>query len=228
MISAAGAQHSKNKILEIFGQTGSDKLKYSEMPLGKLLYNPHEKIEYVYFPETAVISIVTMLSDGRCVEAGIIGNEGMAGAFAAFGEDISPREATVQLGGAGWSLNVEDFRRVFEENKDFRCEVLRFVYGFVAQISQNAACICHHQVGQRLARWFLMCDDRAPSETLELTQEFIAQMLGVHRPTVSKNANELQKMGLIKYNRGTVKILDRTGLENLACECYAEINRNLA
>lgn len=228
MISAAGAQHSTNKILEIFGQTGSDKLKYSEMPLGKLLYNPHEKIEYVYFPETAVISIVTMLSDGRCVEAGIIGNEGMAGAFAAFGEDISPREATVQLGGAGWSLNVEDFRRVFEENKDFRCEVLRFVYGFVAQISQNAACICHHQVGQRLARWFLMCDDRAPSETLELTQEFIAQMLGVHRPTVSKNANELQKMGLIKYNRGTVKILDRTGLENLACECYAEINRNLA
>lgn len=228
MISAAGAQHSTNKILEIFGQTGSDKLKYSEMPLGKLLYNPHEKIEYVYFPETAVISIVTMLSDGRCVEAGIIGNEGMAGAFAAFGEDISPREATVQLGGAGWSLNVEDFRRMFEENKDFRCEVLRFVYGFVAQISQNAACICHHQVGQRLARWFLMCDDRAPSETLELTQEFIAQMLGVHRPTVSKNANELQKMGLIKYNRGTVKILDRTGLENLACECYAEINRNLA
>ncbi len=228
MISAAGAQRSTNKILEIFGQTGSDKLKYSEMPLGKLLYNPHEKIEYVYFPETAVISIVTMLSDGRCVEAGIIGNEGMAGAFAAFGEDISPREATVQLGGAGWSLNVEDFRRVFEENKDFRCEVLRFVYGFVAQISQNAACICHHQVGQRLARWFLMCDDRAPSETLELTQEFIAQMLGVHRPTVSKNANELQKMGLIKYNRGTVKILDRTGLENLACECYAEINRNLA
>ena len=225
MTLATETKQMANKILKFFRQ--KENLELIEMPLTKLLYSPQEKIEYVYFPETAVISIVTMLSDGKGVEAGIIGSEGMAGAFAAFGEDISPREATIQLGGACWRLNVKDFREEFDENKDFRCAVLHFVYAFVAQISQNAACICYHRIEQRLARWFLMFDDRAPSETLGLTQEFIAQMLGVHRPSVSKNANELQNMGLIKYNRGTVKIIDRDGLENLACECYAEIKRNL-
>ncbi len=228
MISATGTQVAKNKILEGLEKSRLEKLKFVELPLTKRLYDPHEKIEYVYFPENSVISIVTMLSDGRGVEAGIIGKEGMAGAFAAFGEDVSPREATIQLGGSGWRMNVEDFREIFEESKEFRREVLRFVYGFVAQISQNAACICYHRIEQRLARWFLMFEDRAPSKTLGLTQEFISQMLGVHRPSVSKNANELQKMGLIKYNRGTVRIIDREGLENLACECYAEINRNLS
>lgn len=225
MTLATGTSQSTNKILEFFNR--AEKLIHIELPLTKRLYNPHEKIEYVYFPENSVMSVVTMLSDGRGVEAGIIGNEGMAGAFAAFGEDISPREATIQLGGSGWRLPVKDFREAFDENKDFRCAVLHFVYAFVAQISQNAACICYHRIEQRLARWFLMFDDRAPSKTLELTQEFIAQMLGVHRPSVSKNANELQKMGLIKYNRGTVQIIDRKGLENLTCECYAEIKRNL-
>ena len=227
MSLATGASHSANKLLESFKQTKPEKLELVEMPLTKLLYHPHEKIEHVYFPETSVISIVTMLSDGRGVEAGIIGKEGMTGVFAAFGEDVSPREATVQLGGAGWRLNVTDFREGFEENKDFRCEVLHFVYAFVAQISQNAACICYHRIEQRLARWLLMFDDRAPENTLELTQEFIAQMLGVHRPSVSKSAGEPQKMNLIKYNRGTIEILDRKGLESLACECYAEINGNL-
>lgn len=225
MILKTGTPKAANKILEFFKRT--EKLEHIELPLNKLLYNPHEKIEYVYFPETSVISIVTMLSDGRGVESGIIGSEGMAGAFSAFGEDISPREATIQLGGSGWRIKVADFRDEFDENKVFRREVLHFIYAFVAQISQNAVCICYHRIEQRLARWFLMFDDRAPSETLRLTQEFIAQMLGVHRPSVSKSANELQKMGLIKYNRGTVKIIDRIGLENLTCECYAEIKRNL-
>ena len=228
MTLATGTQAKGNKILESLEKSKLETLKFVELPLSKLLYNPNDKIEYVYFPETAVVSIVTMLSDGRSIEAGIIGREGMAGAFAAFGEDLSPREATIQLGGSGWHMNVEDFREEFEQNKDFRKAVLNFVYAFVAQISQNAACICHHRIEQRLARWFLMFEDRAPSDNLELTQEFIAQMLGVHRPSVSKNANELQKMGLIKYNRGTVKIIDRNGLENLACECYAEIKRNLS
>lgn len=226
MTLAVGTRQTRNSILKKLKSSKFEKLKFLEFSLADLLYDPHDKIEFVYFPETCVISIVTMLSDGRGVEAGIIGKEGMAGAFAAFGEDISPREATIQLAGSGWRMKVEDFREEFDENKDFRCEVLHFVYAFVAQISQNAACICYHRIEQRLARWFLMFDDRAPSETLELTQEFIAQMLGVHRPSVSKNANELQKMGLIKYNRGTVEIIDRQGLENLACECYAEITRN--
>ena len=116
---------------------------------------------------------------------------------------------------------------LFDENKIFRHAALHFIYAFIAQISQNAACLCHHKIDQRLARWLLMFADRADCDKLNMTHEFIAQMLGVHRPTVSKNANDLQKKGLISYNRGAVKILDREGLENFACECYAAIKQSL-
>ena len=179
------------------------------MPLGKVLYYPAEKIEYIYFPETCVISIVNVLENGDSVESGIIGSEGFSGAAVILSEEISPLEATIQLTGEIICLPVAEFRKLFEQNKKFRDVALRYVYAFIGQISQNAACLCHHNIDQRLARWFLMFADRADSNELKLTQEFIAQMLGVHRPTVSKNANDLQKKGFISYNRGSVKILDR-------------------
>jgi CRP-like cAMP-binding protein len=199
-------------------------LKKIELPVGKVLYYTAEKIEYVYFPETGVISIVTVLETGNTVESGIIGSEGFSGAAVIFHEEISPLEATIQLSGELYRLPVGEFKKLFEHHKNFRDAVLHHIYTFIAQISQNAACLCHHKIDQRLARWLLMFDDRAASEKLHLTQEFIAQMLGVHRPTVSKNANELQKKGFISYNRGTVKILDRAALENFTCECYKTIN----
>ena len=199
-------------------------LKKFELPVGKVLYYPAEKIEYVYFPENCVISIVTVLENGSMVETGIIGSEGFSGAAVIFHEEVSPLEATIQLSGELLRLPVNEFKELFERNKKFRDAALRHIYTFVAQISQNAACLCHHKIDQRLARWLLMFADRAGSEKLQLTQEFIAQMLGVHRPTVSKNANELQKKGFISYNRGTVKILDRAALENFTCECYKTIN----
>ncbi len=202
-------------------------LKKTELPVGKVLYYPAEKIEYVYFPENCVISIVTVLENGNMVETGIIGSEGFSGAAVIFHEEVSPLEATIQLSGELWRLPVDEFKKLFEQNKNFRDASLRHIYTFVAQISQNSACLCHHKIDQRLARWLLMFDDRASDRKLHLTQEFIAQMLGVHRPTVSKNANELQKKGFIAYNRGTVKILDRAGLENFTCECYKTINHYL-
>lgn len=198
-----------------------------EMPLTQLLYRPHEKIDYIYFPETSVISIVTCLENGDSVEAGIIGREGVAGASIVFADDISPSEATTQLGGIGKRMKVADFKECFDNKKEFRNVILYYIYSFIAQLSQNSACLCHHKIEKRLARWLLVFADRAESEKIVLTQEFIAQMLGVKRPSVSMNAAKLQEMGLIKYNRGVIEIIDRPGLQNLACECYQEINMSL-
>ncbi|MGI8556444.1 MAG: Crp/Fnr family transcriptional regulator [Pyrinomonadaceae bacterium] len=195
--------------------------------MSEILYRPKEKIEYVYFPESSVISIVTCLENGDSVEAGIIGKEGVAGASIIFADDISPTEATTQLGGIGQRMRVSDFKNCFDDSKEFRKLILQYVYSFIAQISQNAACLCHHTIEKRLARWLLMFDDRAEAEKLVLTQQFIAQMLGVHRPSVSVNAGKIQDLGVISYNRGVVRILDREGLQNLTCECYDEINKSL-
>ncbi len=198
-----------------------------EMPLTNIIYRPYEKINYIYFPETSVISIVTCLENGDSVEAGIIGREGVAGASIVFADDISPTEATVQLGGVGKRMKIADFKQCFDNGKEFRNAVLFYIYSFIAQISQNSACLCHHTIEKRLARWLLMFGDRAESETMVLTQEYIAQMLGVKRPSVSMNASKLQKMGLIEYNRGVITILDRYAMKNLACECYQEIKKSL-
>lgn len=200
------------------------RLEKIKMSLGEYLYHPAEKIERIYFPETSVISIVMVLENGETIESGIIGKEGFSGAAVLISRELSPQEATVQLSGEGYFMSINDFKKLFDENKAFRDAALGYLYSFVAQISQNAACLCHHQVNQRLARWLLLFADRADSERLVLTQEFIAQMLGVHRPTVSKSANELQKKGFISYNRGTVNILDRSGLEAFSCECYRTIS----
>jgi CRP-like cAMP-binding protein len=204
------------------------KLDKVEMPLAEILHNPLQKIEYVYFPETSVISIVTLLENGNGVESGIIGREGISGTSVIMGEDYSPRESTVQLGGEGWRMRTNDFRHFFEKNDSFRRLVLHYIYAFIAQISQNAVCLCYHIIEQRLARWLLMFDDRTDFKELQLTQEFIAQMLGVHRPSVSISAKKLQDQGLISYNRGTMVILDRKGLEEFTCECYDTINMALS
>ena len=213
---------------EDFFDEFAEKLEKVEMPLADILHNPLEKIEYVYFPETSVISIVTLLENGNGVESGIIGREGISGTSVIMGEDYSPRESTVQLGGEGWRMRTDDFRYFFEKNDSFRRLVLHYIYAFIAQISQNAVCLCYHVIEQRLARWLLMFDDRTDLEELHLTQEFIAQMLGVHRPSVSISAKKLQDQGLISYNRGTMVLLDRKGLEEFTCECYDTINMALS
>lgn len=204
----------------------SAKLFGKDLALAKLLYSQHGKIDYIYFPETSVVSLVTNLSDGSGVETGIIGKEGVTGIYAILGSEMSPSEATVQLAGETLCMTADDFKELFASEISFQQRVLRYVYSFIAQISQNSVCLCHHLVEHRLARWLLMFHDRAGGDKLELTQEFIAQMLGVHRPSVSKNAHKLQQLGLIRYNRGKILISDREGLENFSCECY-KTHRNL-
>ena len=202
-------------------------LEPTNQQLSELLYMPRQKIEYVYFPETSVISTVAVLQNGNGVEAGIIGKEGVLGASTIFAENIAHAEATVQHGGMGKCMKVSVFKELFDDNKLFRDRVLYYVYSYIAQISQNAACLSFHPIEQRLARWFLMFSDRRGSAELVLTQEFIAQMLGVHRPSVSINAKKLQDRGYIDYSRGVIKILDRPNLVKFACECYREINESL-
>ena len=178
----------KNTLLQSLSKADlkeiEQKLEKIEMPVGKTLYYPAEKIDFIYFPETCVISVVMVLENGDTVESGIIGYEGFSGAAVILTEEVSPQEATIQLTGEGFRLPVADFHSLFEKNMDFRNAAMRYIYAFIAQISQNAACLCHHNVSQRLARWFLMFDDREfRLNQLDLTQEFIAQMLGVHRPS---------------------------------------------
>lgn len=198
-------------------------LEFVKMPLGQTIYHPCENISHAYFPETSVISVVTYLENGSCVETGIIGNDGVSGTETVLDQDSSPREAMVQLAGDGYRMKVENFRELFSSEEIFKKLVLHYVYNFIAQISQNPACLCYHRVEQRLARWLLSFEDRAQSNELNLTQEYIAVMLGVHRPTVSKCAAKLQETGLINYNRGKITILDRPGLMKAACECYKVI-----
>lgn len=194
-----------------------------EMPLGMKIYDPYAEIKHIYFPETSIISIVTLLENGSGVETSIVGREGFSGVETILHENAVPREAMVQLGGDGHRMKVEDFRRLFKENRLFTEHVLHYLYPFITQIAQNSACLCYHSIEKRLARWLAMFHERAASDELKLTQEFIAMMLGVHRQNLNKSLNKLQTQQLISYHRGTVNITDRQGLLAAACECYEVI-----
>jgi CRP-like cAMP-binding protein len=225
-------QNSKNLILNFLTDEEfeelSPKLERIEMTLGDTLNSPQEPIQKVYFPETSVISVVTLLENGMGVESGIIGREGISGASVILTDKEAFSEATVQLSGEGFAMDVEEFRMFFDGNEKFRRVIFKYIHAFISQISQNAACLSYHTIEKRLARWLLMFYDRSTRTKMEMTQEFISQMLGVHRPSVSKNANKLQKLGFIEYNRGVIEILDRESLEEFSCECYQTINRALS
>ena len=228
-MSTAPKAQSRNLILQSLTDENYLKilphLESVDMPLGFNIYQPDEKITHIYLPENSVISVVTYLENGNCVETGIIGNEGMSGAETLLAEESSPREAMVQHSGIGKRIRLEKFKEFYESDKDLAKSVKRYIYTFIGQISQNPACLCFHGIEKRLARWLLMFQDRVELDELKLTQEFIAIMLGVHRPSVSKCAAKLQQEGLIDYNRGKIKILDRPGLLKTSCECYQAINQ---
>lgn len=200
-------------------------LKRVEMPHGKVLYNVGEPIDYIYFPENSIVSTVSFFEDGASIETGITGREGMTGFGVALSNDVAQRETSVQAEGYAWQMPAKAFQTAFERGGTFHHFVLRYVYAYLEQISQSGACINHHPVNQRLARWLLMCHDRAEGDQLQITHDFIAQMLGVNRPSVTGAAIELKDKGLIKYSRGVVQILDRPGLEAFSCECYDSIRR---
>lgn len=200
-------------------------LKRVEMPHGKIIYDVGEPIDYIYFPETSVVSTVSFFEDGASIETGITGREGLTGFGVALADSIAQRETSVQAEGFGWHLPSKTFKTAFDRSGAFQNIVLQYVYAYLEQVSQSGACINHHPVNQRLARWLLMCHDRAEGNELRLTHDFIAQMLGVNRPSVTGAAVELKDEGFIRYSRGTVHIIDRLGLEGFACECYDSIRK---
>ena len=191
------------------------------LPLGETIYEPESSINEVYFVNTGVVSLVAHLKDGGSVEVGLVGNDGMVGLPVVLGDNISPNQAIVQIADGAMRMSANVLRDELKKDGILLSLLLRSTLAMLKQVSQTAACNGSHTVGERLARWLLMCHDRVPGDELKLTQEFIAQMLGIRRSGVSEAAVILQAKGLISYSRGNITIINRAGLEKFTCECYA-------
>jgi CRP-like cAMP-binding protein len=200
-------------------------LEYVSLPNHLILHEAGGKLEFAYFPNRGLISLVVVMKDGKTAEAGIVGNEGFTGTLAAVGLSRSPLQAVVQITGDGFRIEVGALRNTLESAPHLRLTLSRYAAIRSMQVAQTAACNRLHDIGQRLARWLLMTQDRVDSGSLPITHDFLATMLGTDRPTVSSAAGVLQKRKLIEYTRGTVEIVNRKKLENSACECYGVIRQ---
>lgn len=193
------------------------------LPQYKIIEEPGKKIEFTYFLNEGMTSLVALSRDGRSVEVGIVGKEGMVGMSLIAGLRQGTFRAIMQMGGNGVRVRAEVFQDILLSASTLRVELSRFALMHGMQVAQLAACNRLHEIEQRLARWLLMCQDRFDCQLLPLTHEFLAQMLGTGRPSVSLAAGSLENAGLIENLRGTVKILNRKSLEEVACECYGVI-----
>jgi len=198
-------------------------LQSVQLPHGKVIYEIGDVIEHVYFPIGALISLVTQMADGKVVEVGLVGNDGMSGLRSLLGSRPSYERAIVQIPNGAMRTTVAVVKEEFNKGKSFHDLLLGYANDFISQVSQTAACNATHTIEERLSRWLLMCHDRIDSARVNLTQEFIAEMLGTRRASVTSVAISLQSAGLIKYNRGDINIIDRPGLEAFSCECYETI-----
>jgi CRP-like cAMP-binding protein len=195
-------------------------LKPVELLPGQVLYEMGQQVDYVYFPDNAVVSLVTQMLDGKIVEVGLVGNDGMTGLTALMGDETSVDRAIVQVPNGATRVPLGVIKEEFILGGLLQKLLLAYARKLMRQVSQTAACNASHTAEERLSRWLLMCSDRVEGSELKLTQEFIAEMLGTRRATVSLAAMVLQNDGLIEYNRGHIKIIDRPGLEEFTCECY--------
>ncbi len=190
---------------------------------GQVLYEPNEAIEHAYFPLNGVASMLVTTQTGASVEVGLVGREGFIGYQPLLGMKSAPNSAITQVPGDSLRINSENLKKEFDRGGRLQAVLHRQIQAQIVQMSQGAACNRLHEVNERLARWLLMMHDRAESDKLPLTHEFLSQMLGANRATVSLTAGIFQQAGLIRYTRGTVTILNREGLEDLACECYGVV-----
>ena len=200
-------------------------LERIDAPINMKVYGPYEEIEYVYFPINSIISIVASTEAGEMAEVAVVGREGAVGIDIAMGANKSPHLSMFQIAGPAYRMSGSEFEKEFNRNGEFHDRILNFVQKIYAQISQTTLCNRLHHVEERLPRWLLMCHDRINGDILPLTQEFIALMLGASRVSITLAAKDLQKIGYIKYVRGKITVLDREGLEDGACECYAIVKR---
>ena len=194
---------------------------------GRVLHPPGEPIQQVYFPESGMISMLTVMQSGELIETAIIGSEGIAGGWVAIDGANANTQTTVQMDGSAWQIPATKFVEAYNASDRFRSAMNEYQGIILFQAQQSAGCHAIHSVESRLCRWLLQAEDLMGSDEIDLTQEFLSHMLGVQRTSVSLAAHALQKSGLIHYSRGKIKIADREGLEESACECYAVIRQRM-
>lgn len=201
------------------------KLSKVLLPLGSVIYEAGQDAEHVYFPTDAIISLLNVMIDGDSAEISVVGKDGIVGIAVFMGGESTPSRAVVQSAGTAFRLPAKELRREFDSCPELRMLLLRYTQALIAQMAQTAVCNRHHSVDQQLCRWLLLSLDRLPTNVLIMTQELIANMLGVRRESVTEAASKLQKLKIIDYHRGRITVLDRSNLERLSCECYAVVKR---
>jgi CRP-like cAMP-binding protein len=201
------------------------RLELTPMPLGHVLYESGSELRHVYFPTTSIVSLLYVMEDGSSAEIAVVGNEGIIGVALFMGGETTSSRAIVQSAGHAYRLAGRHLKEEFLRAGPLQRLLLRYTQALITQMSQTAVCNRHHSVEQQLCRWLLLSLDRLDSNQLSMTQELIANMLGVRREGVTESAGRLQKLGLISYNRGLITVLDRAALEAQACECYAVVKK---
>ncbi|MGI8840974.1 MAG: Crp/Fnr family transcriptional regulator [Caulobacteraceae bacterium] len=223
----------KNRNLVLRALSDADRLaleaEMREIPLasGDVLYEPDYPVEWVYFPQTAVLSVVTVMADGRTIESDTVGCESVVGVLAALGSSVSINRTLTQILGSATRLSASRLRRQAAVSAELRKLLVRHSQANLAQAHQSVACNALHTVNQRLCRWLLMSRDRTISAVVQLTQQELATMVGVQRTTITKALGDLTAAGLIRLGRGRIEILDRPRMEAQVCECYGAVRANL-
>ncbi|GGC75845.1 Crp/Fnr family transcriptional regulator [Marinobacter halophilus] len=200
-------------------------LKLIEVKLGDVIYESGQAIEFVYFPTNCIISLLYVTLTGASAEISVVGNDGMAGIAVFMGGESTPTRMVVQSKGSMYRLPAAELRTEFNNHTEARMLLLRYTQALITQMSQTAVCNRHHTIDQQLCRWLLLSLDRLPDNHLVMTQELIANMLGVRREGVTEAASKLQNLGIIEYHRGHIRVINRPGLEELCCECYSVVKR---
>jgi CRP-like cAMP-binding protein len=203
----------------------SPHLELVPMQLGEALYESGGRLQHVYFPTTSIVSLLYVMEDGASAEIAVVGNEGILGVSLFMGGETTPSRAVVQSAGFGYRLKAQLLKDEFNRAGPVLRLLLRYTQALITQMSQTAVCNRHHSVEQQLCRWLLLSLDRLFGNELTMTQELIANMLGVRREGVTEAAGNLQREGLIRYSRGRIAVLDRPGLERKVCECYAVVKK---
>ena len=221
--------HEDNHLLAALSPAERERLiphlKLVPMPLGRVLYESGDVMRHVYFPTDCIVSLLYVMENGASAEISIVGNEGLIGIALFMGGETTPSRAIVESAGHAYRLIGRELKEEFHRNGQMQLLLLRYTQALITQMAQTAVCNRHHSVDQQLCRWLLLSLDRLSSNKLTMTQELIANMLGVRREGVTEAAGKLQKLGVIRYSRGQITVLDREKMEQLCCECYAVVRK---
>jgi CRP-like cAMP-binding protein len=225
----SGHHHGENHLLSVLPEAERARvtphLVPVDLPLGQVVYESGDRLDHVYFPTTSIVSLLYVMEDGASAEIAIVGNEGIIGIALFMGGETTPNRAVVQSAGQAYRLDARILKEEFQRAGPVQRLLLRYTQALITQMAQTAVCNRHHSIDQQLCRWLLLSIDRLPSNELKMTQELIANMLGVRRSGVTEAALKLQDAGLIRYGHGHIEVLDRPGLEKRVCECYSVVKR---